>query len=279
MAGNDSSGSSSDLQDCGPNFRIIALFNVCSENVCVHVDSKGYIAFFLSHNIGGCWVCTDQRATTELLHSGYSSCNFYSIFALQKWDFQGYSNPIKKNGLILLKYGFNTGSIRVGKTRGFGGNPGFYGQKYGLILLKYGFNTSSILVKIQTLSFLRKFSFKIEKWDQPKASTHQNSPKSFTPRKPQAVSWESDVSIHLECSIVYIFANSYIHSLTRHFATPMDQQVPISDMKWSLEESPQGLQASPYMSPSGPRACLRTPLQMEWDRSWAARRGVADWTE
>ena len=37
----------------------------------------------------------------------------------------GRSNPLKNNGLIRVKYGFSTGSVRVWKTRGFGTNPRF----------------------------------------------------------------------------------------------------------------------------------------------------------
>ena len=133
--------------------RITAL--MFAQKTFSHMRIQKDIAFFLFHSIGGCWVCTDQRATIELLHSGYSSSNFFCNFRTAKLRFPGVLEPIKKNGLILLKYGFNTGSIRVGKTRGFVWNPGFFGQKYGLILLKYGFNTSSILVKIQTLYFSR----------------------------------------------------------------------------------------------------------------------------
>ena len=43
----------------------------------------------------------------------------------------GYSNPLKNNGLVRVKYGFGMGWVRVWKTRGFSRNPGFSYQNNG----------------------------------------------------------------------------------------------------------------------------------------------------
>ena len=76
---------------------------------------------------------------------------------LQKWgDRRGYPNPLKFNGLIRVKYGLDTTSILLWKTRGFVQNLRFFLEKYGLIRVKNGLDTSSIRVWLPTLYFFRK---------------------------------------------------------------------------------------------------------------------------
>jgi hypothetical protein len=58
----------------------------------------------------------------------------------------GGSNPVFFIGLVRVKYGLDTTSVRVRKTRGFSTNPRFYLQKYGLVRVNNGLNTTSVRV-------------------------------------------------------------------------------------------------------------------------------------
>ena len=70
----------------------------------------------------------------------------------------GGSNPLFFIGLVRVKYGLDTTSVRVRKTRGFSTNPGFYLQKYGLVRVNNGLNTTSVRVWVSTLFFFEKKS-------------------------------------------------------------------------------------------------------------------------
>ena len=72
-----------------------------------------------------------------------SKSKFQAAKMRSQW---GGSNPLFFIGLVRVKYGLDTTSVRVWKTRGFSTNPGFYLQKYGLVRVNNGLNTTSVRV-------------------------------------------------------------------------------------------------------------------------------------
>ena len=60
----------------------------------------------------------------------------------------GNIEPIFKYGVVRVKYGVDTGSIRVGQTQGSPVKPTVSSYKYGVIRVKYGVYTGSIRVRI-----------------------------------------------------------------------------------------------------------------------------------
>lgn len=73
--------------------------------------------------------------------------NFSWLKVLQKEVARAPHEPIFKYGLVRVKYGVSTGSVRVRETRGFLIKPRVFKKKYGLIRGKYGVNTGSIRVQ------------------------------------------------------------------------------------------------------------------------------------
>ena len=51
----------------------------------------------------------------------------------KKHQFSNYTNPLKKYGLVRVKYGFGTGLVRVVKTQGIHTNPRYSIEYYGLV--------------------------------------------------------------------------------------------------------------------------------------------------
>ena len=86
---------------------------------------------------------------------------------LPKKQLEAPSNPYFKYGLIRVKYGVDTGSIRVRQTQGFTYKPRVSQKKYGLIRVKYGLNTGSVRVwftpKFRPYFFLHIWSYLIRK--------------------------------------------------------------------------------------------------------------------
>ena len=82
-----------------------------------------------------------------------SKSKFQAAKMRSQW---GGSNPLFFIGLVRVKYGLDTTSVRVRKTRGFSTNPGFYLQKYGLVRVNNGLNTTSVRVWVSTLFFPKK---------------------------------------------------------------------------------------------------------------------------
>jgi hypothetical protein len=79
--------------------------------------------------------------------------NFSWLKVLQKEVARAPHEPIFKYGLVRVKYGVSTGSVRVRETRGFLTKPRVFKKKYGLIRGKYGVNTGSTYPKKSTRTF------------------------------------------------------------------------------------------------------------------------------
>ena len=63
--------------------------------------------------------CRSGDSSHNIGHPNFGICAWKSRFP---W---GVANPLKKYGLVRVKYGFSMGSVRVWKTRGFHKNPYF----------------------------------------------------------------------------------------------------------------------------------------------------------
>lgn len=91
--------------------------------------------------------CTGCRKTCCLLKFSCKMIRFIIQNAAQKEVVGATFDPIFKYGVVWVKYGVNTGSIRVGQTLGLPGKPRVSAYKYGFIRLKYGVYTGSIRVR------------------------------------------------------------------------------------------------------------------------------------
>ena len=202
-----------------------------------------------------------------------------------RWP-KGYPNPLKYNGLIRVKNGLDTTSVRVWKTRGFVRNPKFYIEKYGLIREKNGLDTSSIRVWLPTLYFfpkyptkcdqvfyIRKLGFEIFLYFLWFVSDLEIFFRQIIPRTPHAYGSAQMPAILLGYVTSCYASSSWTPGLSGHVSKRWCQHISIPEKNLVLTALDWEAEAALWKFFSNLPACLQTPGRKAPGRSWARWNG------
>ncbi len=126
-------------QSCRKQREFINVFSTEASQLWILIELLGLIPLYAMHGL-----------QEDLLPWKLRCKMIFPIIqnGVKKEAVGGNIEPIFKYGVVRVKYGVDTGSIRVGQTQGSPVKPRVSSYKYGVIRVKYGVYTGSIRVRI-----------------------------------------------------------------------------------------------------------------------------------